>query len=124
MIRSSLIRSAWFNEVSALERAAGRDLVWLSTLVRVISGSPSRGAFDRRGSMSTKMRPLRLSANRRWVASFVLCSVCLVLGGSQIGAQSDCDGNGVDDALDLVRDPEADCDGDGVLDVCQLEPEA
>ena len=33
----------------------------------------------------------------------------------------DCDGNGIDDAIDLANDPSLDCNSNGTIDICDIE---
>ena len=48
--------------------------------------------------------------------------VLLVLASAACAARAeDCNGNGVDDLVDIVRGASADCQGDGIPDECQLE---
>jgi len=37
-----------------------------------------------------------------------------------ITLQPDCDGDGVDDRIQIAQDPSIDCNGDGIIDACQI----
>ncbi|MEY3025118.1 MAG: hypothetical protein RLZZ238_15 [Planctomycetota bacterium] len=49
---------------------------------------------------------------------------CTLLVSSVQAGPADCNGNGVDDTLDIKRGTSADCQGDGIPDECQIEPVA
>jgi len=47
----------------------------------------------------------------------VLCAAIALIAATSHAA--DCDGNGIDDAVEIQGNPLLDCDGDGILNVCE-----
>ena len=53
-------------------------------------------------------------------ARVLILATVYILGAARAPA-GDCDGNGIDDAVEIAAGTASDCSGDGVLDVCELE---
>lgn len=67
--------------------------------------------------MNERMNVLAGIAGSRVLATMIALTVCAASAGGQ---RLDCNGNGVDDAIDVATGFSADCNGDGIPDECQL----
>jgi dockerin type I repeat protein len=54
-------------------------------------------------------------------AAAILAGLSFLFPSPAIAIPFDCDGNGIDDRVEIERDPALDCNGDRFLDVCQVK---
>lgn len=71
------------------------------------------------------MHTLRTRTLPLWIACAILsCSLaaraCAPGDSTAIAAGRDCNGNGIEDAIDIANGTSSDLDGDGVPDECQI----
>lgn len=71
------------------------------------------------------MHVLRMHRLPLWIACAIVslslvARACAPSGTPTVAAGLDCNGNGIEDAIDIANGTSSDLDGDGVPDECQV----
>jgi len=118
-----------FGVVPTVEPGAGPvEQLLVPLVVRDLGTSPGFGVLETVSGPALAAEPLLLaqavvvgqdgSLRRTNSIAFVRPPVPC----SDVPLVDDCDGDGLDDACELMRGLETDCDGDGTVDACQQNP--